>query len=199
MKELFTALSRAQAQIRGALKDSSNPHFKSRYADLESVWDAARKPLTDHGLSVIQEPGFEAPNLVTLTTILCHESGECRESKSGVTLAKVDAQTVGSAITYLRRYALAAVVGIAPSDDDGNAASAKADPKPAAPPQDDAKAAYKAIKAEVEAAVAAKDGKLLGALRTKLLETPGIPSEPREALRKTINDCLDVLVREKNS
>lgn len=120
--KLFQALHRAQSVMAGAKKDVDNPFFKSKYADLASVWDAARGPLTDNGLSIIQIPSAEGA-AVTITTILAHESGEWISGDLTLVSTKNDPQGLGSAITYARRYALAAFVGVAPEDDDGNAAS----------------------------------------------------------------------------
>ena len=121
---LSAALSKAQAIMEGAAKDSANPFFKSKYADLSAVWDACRKPLTDNGLSVVQTADFmpEHPDMVCVETILCHSSGEWIRGRLAVKPVKPDPQSVGSCITYLRRYSLQSIVGIAPEDDDGNAA-----------------------------------------------------------------------------
>jgi hypothetical protein len=125
IKELAIALAKAQAQIKPAVKDSENPHFRSKYADLSSVWDACRKPLTDNGLSVVQMPvDAPTPDSVALTTLLLHTSGEYISSTVSAPLTKKDAQGIGSALTYLRRYALSAIIGVVTDDDDdGNAAS----------------------------------------------------------------------------
>jgi hypothetical protein len=133
--DLAKALSVAQGQIKGALKDSANTFFKSKYADLSSVWEACRGPLSANGLSVIQTTCDSPNGGVTVVTTLAHESGQW--IRGSLTLAPKDQtpQGYGSAITYSRRYALAAIVGVAPEDDDGNAASAspaptvKIDPK----------------------------------------------------------------------
>ena len=136
---LSAALAKAQAIMEGAKKDSANPFFKSTYADLASVWDACRKPLTDNGLSVIQTADFlpDHPEMVCIETALCHSSGEWIRGRLAAKPVKSDPQSVGSCITYLRRYSLQSIVGIAPEDDDGNAASgqgeAKKEAKKAAP------------------------------------------------------------------
>lgn len=126
IKELAAALAKAQAEITTAKKDSTNPHFKSKYADLASVWDAIRAPLTKHGLSVAQFPGTTETGAVSLTTVLMHSSGEWM---SGVVSVKpsqdTNPQVYGSILTYLRRYALQSAVGIAADDDDGNAGAGK--------------------------------------------------------------------------
>jgi hypothetical protein len=137
LNELGAALAKAQAIMATAKKDSQNPFFRSSYADLASVWEACREPLTQNGLSVAQFPGFEPGNPPTalVTTILLHTSGQWMAETAGAPLPdqtrkdgsveKANAQGVGSAITYLRRYALAAVASVSPADDDGNVASGK--------------------------------------------------------------------------
>lgn len=122
---LAKALSVVQGKLEYAKKDSANPFFKSKYADLESVWDACRSLLSDNGLSVAQFPGLysELDKSMSLTTILMHSSGEWISQEMSVPVSKVDAQGAGSALTYMRRYGLAAVVGVVQADDDGNAAS----------------------------------------------------------------------------
>ena len=121
--KLATALSIVQGKLNHAKKDSANPFFKSTYADLESVWEACRKLLAENGLSVMQFPGIYEEGTMSLTTILAHSSGEWIEQTMSLPVSKPDAQGSGSALTYMRRYALAAVVGIYQADDDGNAAS----------------------------------------------------------------------------
>lgn len=124
INELAAALAKAQAQIQPAKKENVNPAFKSKYADLASVWDACREPLTANGLSVVQMPTDNAePGRVALVTTLLHSSGQWISSMVSTRIVKDDPQGVGSALTYLRRYALSAMVGVAPDDDDGNAAS----------------------------------------------------------------------------
>jgi hypothetical protein len=123
--KLSLALSKAQAQIRGAKKDSLNPFFKSSYSDLASVWDACRDPLTSNELAIIQTIHKDEFAL-TLKTVLSHSSGEWISSDIPVLISggggKQDMQALGSAITYARRYGLSAIAGICPDDDDGEAA-----------------------------------------------------------------------------
>ena len=125
---LAAALSKAQSAMTGAKKDSVNPHFKSKYADLASVWDACREPLTKNGLSVIQMPGKDEVGYY-VETVLAHSSGEFVSCKLHIVPIKDDPQGLGSSITYARKYALAAIAGIAPddSDDDGEAAMGRSD------------------------------------------------------------------------
>lgn len=121
IKDLATALAKAQAEIKGAVKDASNPFFKSNYADLQSVWDACRLPLSKNGLSVAQTTDIVGERLVLVTTLL-HSSGQWIRGALPVEPVKRDPQGMGSAITYARRYALAAMVGIYQTDDDAEVA-----------------------------------------------------------------------------
>src|SRR5262245_49129398 len=108
--KLAAALAKAQHQMRSAVKDSTNPHFKSKYADLASIWEACREALAANELSVTQIPTSEAETgIVGITTILMHSSGEWIGGEATARPADLKPQSVGSAITYLRRYGLAAV------------------------------------------------------------------------------------------
>jgi len=121
---LAAALSKAQASITGAVKDSANPYFKSRYADLASCWDACRKQLAANNLAVIQTTEWN-PNGVMLMTTLVHESGQWIRGELPIRAKDDSPQAQGSAITYARRYALAAIVGLAQIDDDAEAAQGR--------------------------------------------------------------------------
>jgi len=118
---LAAALAKAQADITGAVKDSANPFFKSKYADLESVWSACRKQLTSNGLSVIQTTQPTKHGLMLVTT-LAHSSGEWIRGYMPILSKDNSAQAQGSGISYARRYALAALVGVYQTDDDAEAA-----------------------------------------------------------------------------
>lgn len=133
---LARALAKAQGAMAKASKDRVNPHFKSRYADLASVWDACREPLSANGLAVVQLVAAADKASVTVETRLLHEGGESVSSSLTMPVAQATAQGVGSAITYARRYALAALVGVAPDDDDddGNEASRAPTRAPTPPP-----------------------------------------------------------------
>lgn len=122
---LSEALAKAQGLIKNAAKDSANPFFKSKYADLASVRDACAGPLAASGLAVMQFPRT-TENGVEVDTLLSHSSGEWVLETLALPVNKHDAQGIGSAITYARRYGLAAVTGVAPEEDDGNAATASA-------------------------------------------------------------------------
>jgi hypothetical protein len=119
--ELVKALSKAQGSIKGAKEDSTNPYFKSKYADLSSVWNACKDALGDNGLAVVQTVDGSNDRICLVTT-LAHSSGQWMRSYMPIILTKQDPQTLGSAMTYSRRYALAAIVGICPADDDAEAA-----------------------------------------------------------------------------
>ena len=123
--KLAEALSKAQGEMEGAKKDSTNPHFKSKYADIESTWAACRAPLSKHGLSVVQMP-FDREGKIGVGTVLLHDSGEWIRGEISVKMTQdTNPQIAGSILTYLRRYSLQGAVGIAPEDDDGNTATAK--------------------------------------------------------------------------
>lgn len=121
---LMEALSKAQSTMEGAIEDSSNPFFKSSYADLTSVWKACREPLTKNGLSITQTLQLINGERC-LVSILGHSSGQWIKSVLPLKVSKDDIQALGSSITYSRRYSLAALVGICPADDDGNEATGK--------------------------------------------------------------------------
>ena len=120
--ELSAALCKAQGAMTGAVKDSTNPFFKSKYADLSAVWDDVREPFANNGISVVQMP-CGGVGSVTVITQLTHDSGQWMRSRLTMVPVKHDPQGIGSCITYARRYALAAMAGVYQIDDDGNTAS----------------------------------------------------------------------------
>lgn len=127
INEVATALSKAQSEIEGAVKDVKNDFFKSKYADLHGVWDACREALVKNGLSVAQTTEqTDDLQCVIVVTRLMHSSGQWIQGRLKMKAVKPDPQAIGSCITYARRYALAAIVGVAQMDDDGNAASGNA-------------------------------------------------------------------------
>ena len=150
---LAAALAKAQGTMKGAVKDSANPFFKSKYADLASVVEAIRAAFSANGLSYIQTVQSSELDEVRVETMILHSSGEWIScGVLALPVSKNDAQGYGSALTYARRYSLSAAVGVAPEDDDGNAAVAA---KPtvdytkhlvalaAAPSMDDLQAVFK--------------------------------------------------------
>jgi len=120
VSELFTALSKAQSEFKVALKDSSNPFFKSNYADFQSVVEAARPALAKHALGFMQMPAVQDGQSVLMTRVF-HSSGQWIESAMPIKTTKDDAQAFGAAVTYSRRYALQAALGIITSDEDDDA------------------------------------------------------------------------------
>ncbi len=118
---LVAALAKAQRLIQPAIKDSVNPHLRNKYADLAAVMAACLPHLTAHNLAVVQVPQVEN-GWCTVTTRLAHDSGEWMENDLALPITKLDAQGIGSTITYGRRYGLSAMVGVVQDDDDGNGA-----------------------------------------------------------------------------
>jgi hypothetical protein len=141
MQDFWTAFLSAQSSFRDPCKDTSNPHFKSRFVSLKGVADAVRPALHKAGITVTQLIDFE-DGTTFVRTVLAHTSGQSIDSRCPVVTAKQnDPQAMGSAITYARRYALAAICGVAPSDDDDDGEGAverepvKVKAKQAAPPK----------------------------------------------------------------
>lgn len=121
MKQISAAFVKAKRSFGPALKDKTNPAFRSKYADLGACLEAVEDALLENGIALLQET-FEDPSGVTVETVFLHESGEERRcGKLHVPASKQDPQGYGSALTYARRYSLMAACGIAPEDDDGNA------------------------------------------------------------------------------
>lgn len=131
---IATALAKAQSEMGKALKQSNNPHFRSKYADLGSVMDACMPALNANGIAVIQ-PTITVEGERFVETIFMHgESGGQLSCQVPLIVSKNDMQAFGSAVTYARRYGLMTMAGIAPEDDDGNAAkAAPPEPRQAAP------------------------------------------------------------------
>ncbi len=143
---IAAALSKAQAVMEGAKKDSVNPFYHSKYADLAEVWDTCRKPLTDNGLSFVQAIGAESGAFtvatvkgkdgrditmmrLSVTTRLLHSSGQWIEDIITMPV-ETDPQAIGRVTTYIRRYAVMAMCGVAPEDDDGESAAERGQPQP---------------------------------------------------------------------
>lgn len=136
---LTVALAKAQGEMEAAKKTSANPYYHSKYADLAEVWDTCREPLSQNGLAILQTTEVNEEGKISLRTTLCHNSGEWVAGIIPLNAAIIDSnknvvvvpahqaspQALGSAITYARRYGLSAMVGIAPEEDDGNAASGR--------------------------------------------------------------------------
>ena len=195
---LAAALCDAQAELENVVKDAKNPHFRSDYATLAAIRDAVFPVFTKHGLSIVQMVGY-ADGVVTVETQLMHSSGEWLRSTAGAPAPKQDPQGVGSACTYLRRYSLAALAGLAQADDDGNAAS---DPSPKAGYKPTARSEY--VKRESDGEPWLKPlpfgknkGKLLGDLDEATLRSTIKWCEETDAMKfgNLIEDCRATLER----
>ena len=131
ISNISAAMAKAFAKIENAEKNKSNPHFKSKFADLGSVIDAIKPALIENGLWFSQV-SYDLDNHAAIETVIIHSSGEYIScGLVSVPVSKADAQGFGSALTYARRYSLSAAFGVAPEDDDANAAVVAA-PKPKA-------------------------------------------------------------------
>lgn len=176
--KLMPALIAAKQAFAPAVKDSINPAFRSKYVSLDGVIDAVDGPLLANGIATVQQTDHDPQFGTVLLTRLIHSSGEWIGSRYVVRPVKQDPQGEGSALTYARRYALMALVGIAPEDDDGNAATASGKPPKAKQAGDIPPAA------DFEALIRnAKDLPELNALGTKIATTEMDPAE-RAKLRE---------------
>lgn len=120
--QIATALSKAQGELKNIVKDSKNPHFKNDYASLDAITETVRPVFAKHGLAIVQMPSFRDGTCV-VANLITHSSGQWIAGESAAPVVKADPQGVGSATTYLRRYATAGIAGLAQTDDDGNAAA----------------------------------------------------------------------------
>lgn len=187
-KSIYAALAAAQSEMGPAIKDSNNPAFRSKYADLGNVVEACMPALNANGIAVIQPPYDDDTGRYVKTIFLHGETGEVLECRVPLIVGKNDMQGYGSAVTYARRYGLMAMAGIAPEDDDGNAA-AKAAPKQEAPapkhqalgaPEDNEAQFEKAVSEAVTIASKAPDMASLGSFWSSICaEQKGVASDPR--------------------
>lgn len=133
LDKIAPALLAAQKAVTHALKDSTNPHYRSKYADVSAVIGAVKDPLNANGISFVQSPSPSEDGRLHLTTRLLHTSGQWIEDTAVCPLPKADPQGFGSALTYLRRYSLGAIMGVPAEDDDGEGARPVSQkPEPAA-------------------------------------------------------------------
>jgi ERF superfamily len=204
---LAAALAKAQGQMRGAKKDSDNPFFKSKYADLGEVWNACRDALASNGISIIQTPDGDTPETMSLVTTLAHASGEWISGKYPIKPIKLDPQGIGSAITYARRYALAAMVGVASEDDDGESASGRQAPpkksdsqgnavtkKPTWTPEQTKEAG--AIRADILAEFGDLGDKQLAIVRSRVSYDP--PADQIDAIATLLNELRETKTQGNN-
>ena len=130
INEIAKALSNVQQEALLAIKDANNPFFKSKYADLSSVWGVLRGPLSSNGLSVAQPLGYAEDGSPIVYTLLMHVSGQWIRGECRMRPEKDTPQALGSCVTYSRRYSLAAMCGVCPEDDDSEGAMSRGKPKP---------------------------------------------------------------------
>lgn len=173
LDKLAGALAKAQGGMAGAKKDSEGQvgQQKVKYADLASVWDVIRKPLSENGLAIIQRPSARQSS-VTVVTDMVHESGQWIRMRLTLPLDRQTAQGVGSAITYARRYSISALTGVAAEDDDdGAAASGEPPQRRSDPPPDRPATKPGESPAELKAKAAAEAARKQLAVRVKRLWT----------------------------
>jgi hypothetical protein len=126
IKHIAEALVLAQKEIKFASKDSTNPHFKSKYANINSVIEAVKAPLNNNGIAILQSLSPSDDNKLHLTTRLIHSSGEWIEDTAVCPIQKQDPQGLGSAISYIRRYSISSLCALYADDDDGQSAALNA-------------------------------------------------------------------------
>ena len=126
IKHIAEALVSAQKEIKFATKDSTNPHFKSKYANINSVIEAVKAPLNNNNIAILQSLSPSDDNKLHLTTRLLHSSGEWIEDTAVCPIQKQDPQGLGSAISYIRRYSISSMCALYADDDDGQSAALNA-------------------------------------------------------------------------
>lgn len=174
---LFAALAQAQAEVENATKGNVNPHFKSRYADLAEVLNTVRPTFAKHGLALSQSTEFDGA-LVSVTTAIMHKEGGYITSVASCTPAKTDGQGVGAATTYLRRYSLASMAGIAQEDDDGQSAAHDRKPAPPAAPSRELSLLLDGVEVATD----------IDALRNLHEQAKALPSHEREMANAAIRN-----------
>jgi hypothetical protein len=203
LDQLAVSLAKAQGEMENVKKGAENPFFKSKYADLASVWEAARVPLSKNGLSVIQSVTSDDAHHWLETTLL-HSSGQFVSDTIKLTLKDDTMQGLGSAITYARRYQLSAFVGVSPDDDDdGNAASGKVDKpqngrtatKP--PPETQADKDFNAMPSQGDQLKRIADGfAILGVTdqvkKGKMVREWGLSFDNLDAIEAKINELVNL-------
>lgn len=128
IKELAKALCQVQKVLKGAHADSTNPFYESKYADLQAIWDAIREPLTANQLAITQTTGYADNGGPVVVTTLMHSSGEWINGEFPIIAKEQSAQAIGSGVSYARRYALAAIVGVYQTDDDAEKSQGRGSP-----------------------------------------------------------------------
>lgn len=204
---LMLALAKAQGEMKNPEKHLTNPHFKSKYADITAGIDAVREPLSKHGIAYTQTTRMDGDVLI-LETILAHsESGEWLSSEMPVIAFPARPQEVGSALTYYRRYGLFAICGISGDtpDDDGNAANEKTTPspkkqeqKPASPPLTEEESAFilKSLLDDLATITTREDLKRL--LQTSARIRPDLWDDDKEAFKQAFRAAEDKISAANN-
>lgn len=173
---ITAALLKVQKEITPVTKNAKNPHFNSTFADLSAVIDVARPQLNSNGILFIQSASPSEDGRLHLTTRLIHESGEWIEDTAVTPLSKADPQAFGSAMTYLRRYSLSAMLGLYQEDDDGESATNRPASKPAKAASSPVKTIYK------------PEGPMATPDTLKALETLCFDSAQKARLEKVLDD-----------
>jgi len=195
LNELFSALAKAQADIKVALKDSNNPFFKTRYANLQAVIECSRSALCNNGLFVTQPIRPNNAGQDCLVTILGHSSGQWISSEMKITPLKTDIQSLGSYITYLRRYCYASIVGVydGTEDDDGNSTHDIIPTKTPTPIYKINADQLQMIEHELDGFDTIKESFLKG------LRISSFADLPRESFNYTYGQMRELVAREKNA
>lgn len=192
--KFWESFRKAQGAMKDPVKDATNPHFKSKFVTLKGVLDAVREPLHKNGISIVQT--LDGANVVT---ILRHDDGGGVESRIPVICAKAnDPQAFGSALTYARRYAIAAICGIAPADDDDDGEGAVDRQQPARPPvrpaaaskQDQAPEGYDLLEHALQAIHGAQDALVLRGVVARKIKASGFQGEDLAAARQAFDEKL---------
>jgi hypothetical protein len=179
--ELVTALAKAQTELGNAAKNAKNPHFRSDYADLGQILATVKPVLSAHNIALLQSTEFDG-RMVSVTTTLAHGSGGYITSIASCVPAKTDAQGIGAATTYLRRYGAAAMTGIGQEDDDGQSATHNREPAPLEDVPSPLELHKQAFEANFEAISAAKVAINKGDWAAVVDATQQIPDEDKKAL-----------------
>ena len=196
IKQIAAALAAFQAEVKDPARDGENPHFRSKYVQIDGLLAAVRPILSKHGLSVVQSTGGDGQD-ISVTTEIMHTSGEWIRTDALILKAvKADPQGAGSAVTYGRRYSLSAALGVAwDDDDDGNAASAPK-PTPKAKAKKDTRAEYMAkIKTAMQSQhISADDGKAICRMKFGANSTADLnDSELKDLAENIVNYAVELM------
>ena len=196
IKQIAAALAAFQSEVKDPARDGENPHFRSKYVQIDGLLAAVRPILSKHGLSVVQSTGGDGQD-ISVTTEIMHTSGEWIRTDALILKAvKADPQGAGSAVTYGRRYSLSAALGVAwDDDDDGNAASAPK-PAPKAKAKKDTRAEYMAkIKTAMQSQhISAEDGKAICRMKFGANSTADLnDSELKDLAENIVNYAVELM------